>query len=374
MHPQSTPRNLRVLSLFLAGVLVAPAVAPAQQQDAPPVNVGELLKSLKTMREQQIVGVRSQKLAAYQKISAAAGSNEAATALWEEAIRMTQMEGAGKEGALFRAWKEGEGEAFNEREVQFAVRLHLQWMALTLKRSGGVSIKDLMPEVIRYTQDLLGDEIGMENLLDSIKRDKEQGDKNQKKAQKSRDDASMKRVHDQILNRSVKNSVVSQYMKLASLLDAEGWEMTPGNYDGIYSSILLPEMRAQKDVRIFEYWDGKLKREAEAATKSKLMFEVDRFNTVRRPILLWNRTQEFVNLGQKNRAATEMYNLIKAFPLHPDADTWIAALEALVAPPAPALPGTPAAPATPVVPPTTATPTSPAPTAAVPGTPRTPGL
>lgn len=343
------------------------------------MNVGELLKTLKTMREQQIQAVQSQKQAAYQKIASAAGSNEAATALWEEAIKATQMEGAGKEGAQFRTWKEGEGEAFKEREVQFAVRLHLQWLALTLKRSGGVTVKDLLPDVIRYTQDLLGDEVGMENLQESIKRDREQGDKNQKKAQKSRDDATMKRVHDQVLNRSVKNSVVAQWLKLTDLIDATHWEMTPGNYDGIYTNIVLPEMRQQKDVRLFEYWDGKLKREAEAATKSKLLFEVDKFNTIRRPTLLWNRTQEFVHVGQKNRAITEMYNLIKAFPLHPEADTWIGVLEALVAPPVPTLPdsGTPAAPGAPAaapVPPTTAVPGSPTPTAAVPRAPRTPGL
>jgi hypothetical protein len=175
------------------------------------------------------------------------------------------------------------------------------------------------------------------------------------------------------MNGSVKNSVVAQWLKLGDLLDATQWEMVPGNYDGIYASIVLPELRQQKDVRILEYWDGKLKREADAATKSKLTFEVDKFNTIRRPTLWWNRTQELVHLGQKNRAITEMYNLIKGFPLHPEADTWIAALETLVAPPAPVPPDSAIPGATPV-PPTTATPTSPAPTVAVPGAPRTRGL
>jgi hypothetical protein len=370
MYPLLAPQKLRALSLLLAGALAAPAIAAAQQ-DAPAVNPAELLKALRLLRDQQTANAKASKQGAYSRISAAAGSNEAAAAFWEEAIKATQMDGASKEGAQFRSWKEGEGEAFKEREVQTAVRLHLEWMALTLKRSGGVPVKDMLPEIIRYTQELLGDEVGMDNLQEAIKKDKEQGDKNAKKAQKSRDDASMKRVHDSILNKSVVNSVVAQWMKISDFLHVDGWEMTPGNYDGIYRTIVLPELRQQKDVRVFEYWDGKLKREADAVTRTKLSFEVDKFNSLRRPTLLWSRAQEFVNLGQKNRAISEMYNLIKAFPMHPEADDWIVKLEAMLMPQEPS--ATPTAPP-PAAPPTTAVPGAPAPTAAVPGTPRAPGL
>ena len=38
-------------------------------------------------------------------------------------------------------------------------------------------------------------------------------------------------------------------------------------------------------------------------------------------------------LGQRNRAVTEMFNLIKAFPQHPDAAGWISQLEGLIASP-----------------------------------------
>ena len=182
----------------------------------------------------------------------------------------------------------------------------------------------------------------------------------------------MKRVHDSVLNKSVTNSVVAQWLKLSDFLHLEQWENTPGNYDGIYRNIVLPELRQQKDIRVLEYWDGKLKREAEAATKTKLSFEVDKFNTQRRPSLIWSRTQEYIALGQKNRAITDMYNLIRSFPMHPEADEWIGKLEAMLLPPDPTV--TPAAPAAPGAPPTTGGPTQPNPTAAVPGAPRTSGL
>jgi hypothetical protein len=104
----------------------------------------------------------------------------------------------------------------------------------------------------------------------------------------------------------------------------------------------------------------KLKREADKASQSKLAFEIEKFNTMRRPVLLWNRSQEYVNLGLKNRAATEMFALIKAHPTHPDADEWLNTLEELLAPapaPVPAVPapaaeatGTTSVPARPPVP------------------------
>jgi hypothetical protein len=98
----------------------------------------------------------------------------------------------------------------------------------------------------------------------------------------------------------------------------------------------------------------KLKREADKASLSKLAFEIEKFNTVRRPALLWNRSQEYVNLGLKNKAATEMFAIIKAYPTHPDADEWLDTLEGLLAPPPAAPPaeatGTTSVPARPPVP------------------------
>ncbi len=91
-----------------------------------------------------------------------------------------------------------------------------------------------------------------------------------------------------------------------------------------------------KDPHVVDYWDAKLRHESEGATRSKLTFEVDKFNTVRRPQLLWSRSQDLATIGHKNRAAAEMFTLIKTFPTHPDAPGWIDQLQTLLAPPAPA--------------------------------------
>jgi hypothetical protein len=106
-----------------------------------------------------------------------------------------------------------------------------------------------------------------------------------------------------------------------------GWESTAGNVEGIFGQIILPELREQKDPRLLEYWDARLKREAESASRSKLAFDVDKFNTIARPRIVWLRAQDLKVLGQRNRAINEMVSLIKSYPTHPDAATWIAAVE-----------------------------------------------
>jgi hypothetical protein len=358
MYPHPTRSISRPLALILAGLLAAPAIAPAQQQDAPPVDVGQLLQSLRAMRQQQATQLLSQKQTAWQRINAAAGSNEAATTMWENAVRATQMEGAGKENSQFKTWKDTEGESFKEREVQNAVRLHIQWLAFTLQRSGGAKVKDMLPSLISYTKELLADEIGMDALVEAIKREKELGAANPKRAQRSRDDAATKKAHDAVLNRGLGGSVVVQWLKLNDFINVEHWELNPGNLDGIYKNIILPELRAQRDQRVFEYWDMKLKKEADKASQSKLAFEIEKFNTLRRPALLWNRSEEYISLGLKNKAVSEMFALIKAYPTHPDADEWVDKLEQVLLPPAPATPVTDPSAASPG---TTTAPTTPAP-------------
>jgi hypothetical protein len=154
--------------------------------------------------------------------------------------------------------------------------------------------------------------------------------------QRKATDDQVKKMHDQILRHALGSSPIVQWMKLTDFINVEKWEKQPGNLDGIYAQIILPELRAQHDPKVVEYWDYKLKREGEAATKTKLAFDIDKYNSQRRPSLLWSRAEDMLAIGQKNRAIGDMFTLIRTYPQHPEAAGWIAALEAILAPPAPA--------------------------------------
>jgi hypothetical protein len=182
-------------------------------------------------------------------------------------------------------------------------------------------------------------------------------------------------VHDQIMRLSVANSPVARWLQLGDMFaDAKrkakegaqgggqgGWELVAGNVEGIYQSVILPEYRAAKDPRLLEYWDMVLKRESDRVQQNKLDVEQRDWTTLKRPAILWNRAQDVLLLGQRNRAIGEMFNLIKTFPQHPDAASWIGQLEGMIIPSTPA-----AAPAAAPATPAPATTGSVAPPAAVP--------
>ncbi|MDB6156118.1 MAG: hypothetical protein JWL90_4571, partial [Chthoniobacteraceae bacterium] len=80
--------SLQVLSVSIASqLLLAPLSLFAQQPDASPVDIAQLLQSLKTMKEQHAAQIKANKIKAISDVQSAAGSGPAAAAAWEEAVR-----------------------------------------------------------------------------------------------------------------------------------------------------------------------------------------------------------------------------------------------------------------------------------------------
>ncbi|MDB6149682.1 MAG: hypothetical protein JWQ44_1130 [Chthoniobacter sp.] len=322
---------LRSCLLLTALALTAAApINPAQAQDAAPVDFAALLRDLKLIRETQVTQSKQQRQTALQQVQSAAANGERAAVIWEDAIRAVQFDGAAKEGTAFRDWKEKEGAGLSTKEGRNAARLYFTWLGLTLQRDGGATVKDLMPQVINYTKELSADQQAMDLLEETIKREKELSAGKHGGPRRSNDEQVAKRIHDLVLGKGLGGSAVVQWMKIADFVKPEKWETTPGNYDGIFNQIVLPELRAQKDPRVLDYWDMRLKKEAESASKAKLAFEIDKFNNERRPTLLWNRAEDMLLIGQRNRAMTEMFNLIKTYPKHPEGEGWLEKLENLI--------------------------------------------
>jgi len=325
------------------------------------VDIAQLLQALKTIKDQQAQQQKAQKQRALQDVQAAAASPAAAAAAWEEAVRQVQFEGAAREGSHFREWKEKEGAGLDDKDAQNAARLYFVWLGLTLQHSAGAQVKDLLPQIVAYTKEVTAATVAMENMEERLKKEREAADRKPgpRDRKNTADDQAVKRMFDRIMTAGLPGSVPVKALKLDELIttmnggtgggpganEGEGrrgqsgggsrdWEMAPGNVDGIFQKIILPELRAQHDPRLLEYWDMKIKREGEAATRSRLAFDVDRFNQVRRPELLWSRAEDELALGQRAKAINDMFNLIKANPAHPNAAGWVSRLEGVIAPPA----------------------------------------
>ena len=287
----------------------------------------------------------------------AAGNGEKAAALWKEAVKTVQFEGAEDEQARLRAWRDNEGDALGSKEVQNAARLHLTWLLYTLQFKSGVKKKDLLPYVIEYTNQLTADGQTMESFDEQAQKDRERDASGKHGLRKGGDDKGVKQMHDSILRTAVSASPIAKYFGLEDILPRastqtdrlaksvakmlgenkapaapdESWPMNPGDLEGIHQSIILPEYRASRDPRILEYWDRVLRREADTVAKRKVDYEEKRFATIRRPELLWSRAEDLYQVGLKNRAISEMVGVLKSNSLHPRIDSWISQLESLLA-------------------------------------------
>jgi hypothetical protein len=69
---------------------------------------------------------------------------------------------------------------------------------------------------------------------------------------------------------------------------------------------------------------------------SRREHDATEFNTVVRPRIQLARANDMAELGQKNRAVTEIYSMVKAYPQHPDFSKWVQRIRELLAPAAPA--------------------------------------
>lgn len=335
--------KLPILTVVFAA-LSSPLLA--QTGDAPPVDTAQLLQALKQLREQNETSMMARRTNAYKQLLAAAASNEKAAAYWADAVLAVQFAGMDHQTTAVREWKQGEGEGLRSKEGANAARLHLQWMALTIQHASGVETKQLLNTVVDFTRQVDADGAMIGKVEDKIDKAREQAPAGKRPpvTKALADNTQAKRVHDQIMRMSVANSPVARWLQISEVLgpvggkkkgegaEAASWEMVPENVTGIFNAIILPEFRASKDPRLLEYWDMVLKGGADGIYPGMPDFEERRWTQVRRPSLLWSRSQDVVLLGQRNRAITEMFNLVKTYPQHPEAAGWMGQLEGYLNP------------------------------------------
>ena len=270
------------------------------QQTLQPVDSNALLKELQKIKETRQTSIKSQLGKVYQTVNSAASNGNAAMDLYLQSEYTTQFDGKGHEKTQFQDWKKKEADRLKSKGFQEALRLHLVYLSLTLQSSSGIKNSEMVPALTSYATQVQAES-------DLLSDDKE------------------------FMKRPLNDGMIVRALGVA-LTPTENWVMTPGNVDEMYQKIILPALREKKDAKAIEYWDRKLDKEYAAATDSERTFDADRFATLRRPALLWNRALEFYLIDQKNRGVAEMFAMIKAYPTHPDAAAWTTQLEQYLAP------------------------------------------
>ncbi len=293
----------RSLTLLLLLTSLQPLVA--QHHDAAPPDVRGILRALEEMQAKNAASVQHHLRQVLQEVTQAGGGRSAASSLYEKAIRATQF--SGRNSGEFQEWKKNNADRLRDEAFQTAVSFHLQYLGLTLRRALGATTEELLPELVKYSENVL------KVLADKDLRPKVQGQ--------------------EFFRASVLNSIFTNWYQITPHISGmKEWEPSAGNLNGIYQQTILPVLRQKKDPALLRYWDTRIAFEEKAHAESRQAFEMEQFANVGKPNLLWARAQEVLILGQRNHAVNEMFALIKKYPDHPNNAAWIAHLQKLLAP------------------------------------------
>lgn len=290
-----------LLSLALGTVLLA--------QSGPQVDPNTILANLQQLRAKHTVSAKAQVANTLRDFSTAAATPESALAFYLQAVQVTRFAGDTREGTELRDWKKKEADRLKNPALANALRTCLSYMALSMQRVEGATNAQLFPALLNYATQT-------QALLPSI------GDQ-------------------ELIQQPISGNIFSRWYGCGGQLGGlQDWEQTPENTDGIYTEVLLPIMRKNRDPRILQYWDAKIARETAAAATAKA-FDADVISNTRKPSLFWSRAEDMLLIGQRAAAVSEMYTVIKNYPNHPNAGKWMDELQGILT--APAASGAPAA-------------------------------
>ncbi len=314
------------------GVLLVATLSRAVSapQDAAAVNADAILRDLDQIEQQQKQAIRSARITAISEIKAAASNGTAAVNLYEKAIEATQFDGIRNKGSSFTDWKSSRSDMLRNKEMQTMLLLHLKYLVLSMERKGSDKPELFAPPALSYAVEVAAFDPVLLKQAEAIKENTGQKE----------DIAMMKEVQkmkDELLTKSLAESVFVKWLRLGSWLPkADDWELAPGNISGILEKDVRPFLRQTKNPQLIETWEFEMKVLADRITFGRLEHQAEEFNTVTRPRLQFSRASDMVEIGQKNRAATEIYTMIKTYPQHPDFGKWVQSLREMLKPAEPA--------------------------------------
>lgn len=319
---------------FLPAVFAFSLAAHLQaQQDAPPVNADAILRELEQIEQQQKQALLSARQSAMNQVKSGASSGSAAASLYEKAVEAIQFEGTRNKGGAFADWKSNKAALLRSKEVQTALMLHLRYLALSMERKGSDQPELFVQPSLAYANELVGADALFIKLAQSVA---QPAGSDRDREQQALDREAIK-LKDELLGRSLNDSIFVKWLRLGSSLPkGEDWELSPGNLSGILEKNVRGNLRATKNPALLATYELEMKFLADRVTATRRDHDATEFNTVIRPRLQLARANDMAELGQKNRAVTEIFQLVKTYPQHPDFGKWLQRLRELLTPAAPA--------------------------------------
>ncbi|MEO6054848.1 MAG: hypothetical protein ABIP97_12625 [Chthoniobacterales bacterium] len=272
------------------------------------VYMQEILKKLQSIRGRQISIRNAEIRTALQKLESVINSSGGAAAFYEDAVKATRYAGQANDSKNFEEWRRKSVQEIRTAQMLMAIQVHLRYLVLALKWSSTENKVALMPEIRGYLRGLQEAEKLFHRsppLLDDGKN---------------------------FIAAPISASMFVSLLKIGTLLPgATTWEPIPGNIGGIFEKSIRPELRKEKRKELIDTWNEQIQLEADRVTNQQLKLDIDKFNAVTRPQLMWQCAEDMVLLGNTKQAYMQMISIIEANPTHANQEKWLDRLEELIA-------------------------------------------
>ena len=287
---------------MLACVLAGWA-GPAAAQSGGATDAAKLLEQLKALEETVTKARTGNNLAAIDAITEAAAVEAKAVALWIDSVRETEFRDKDKKEAEFRAWRDGAGKRLSEPGAAGALRLHLQYLLITLKVANATTEEEkaaVFTPLLAYLDDL------------------------------SKADKAVLRNRSALDTSVLSTPIAKRYKLDVTVRPPETWPLIPGDLTGIYEKTILPYLRQRKDVaRLQTAWARRIQQEAAQVATQESEFATKNFRENVLPGLEWGQAMDLYLAGSDTSAA-KMLAIIQQNQAHKQATNWIKELRMLL--------------------------------------------
>jgi hypothetical protein len=304
---------MKAPTLLLAVGLLAAASQAQTVQDANPLDAAQVLRELETSEKKQADLAKNRRQQLLAQIQRGLGPGTAASRLYEEAVRATQFAGKGNEAQQAADWGRKNDGLLRNQAMQNAIQFHLRYLILGLQRSAEPD-RDAAADSFAYASALAA-AMADGSLKDAPKEANE------------------------LLNKPAHEGVFARWLMIEDRLPkGKDWEQAAGNLGGILDKNVRAPWRAAKNPQLLRAWDIQIESLNASAKDAAGTAGAERITSLALPSAAFGRANDKALLGQPNRAAGEILQLVRAHPAHPEWPQWVARLRELVSPPGPAAP------------------------------------
>lgn len=294
--------NFNTLKFYtpIVAFALATTLLPVQaERDTAPINSEQILKEVEQLEVKQKSRLLESKTQMLNILQNSLKSGPAASRLYEDAVEATQFNGRKDKSQAFSDWKKKNADLLRSQEMQAALELHLRYLVLSLDRAASEKEIDFVNPSLAYINDV------SKILLDQAK------------------GISFPPEAKALLDRSLAESIFTKWMLLSPWLpNATDWELNPGNIDGIFEKNIRQPLRKENSPLLVGTWDFQIKIQADRITLGRLDYEADKFQIVTQPRMLFSRANDMILVGLKNKGCTEILQLLRSHPEHPDFPKW----------------------------------------------------